>query len=350
MPPAGAAAPGQPAAPESPPHGPTVIDTLHPIPEPPPLAISTTPLHAIGAALLAAGLSWLLLRSLLPLLRRRLLDQPNRRSAHQVPTPRGGGISFVLVGCVLSPLLGQGAAAWIPLVCLPLALVGLLDDRFDLPAGARYVAQVATAAALIAMASTPLPGWSLPLILIAITAVINFVNFMDGLDGLVALCGLLLMAAAGQWLISGALAGFLIWNWSPARVFMGDVGSTWLGAVFAGLVLQQPTAESAATLLLVATPLLGDALICVLRRLGAGQPVFQAHRLHLFQRLQRAGWSHRQVACLYGAATTLLLVSRQPGTAWPLVASTTLVVLLALMLERIAAVPFDDAVQSRPKE
>ncbi|MFZ9752177.1 MAG: MraY family glycosyltransferase [Cyanobium sp.] len=325
---------------------PALIDRLAGgIPFLPQPAAMASPHGVVGSFALAAALSWLLLWALMPLLRRGLLDQPNRRSSHRVATPRGGGLSFVVVASGLSLALGQGKAAWIPVICLPLALVGLLDDRLDLPAASRYLAQVLTAVALLALAATPLPTWSLPVVLIAITAVINFVNFMDGLDGLVGLSVLVLMAACGQWLLAGALAGFLLWNWSPARVFMGDVGSTWLGAVLAGLVLQQPTPLAALSLLLVGVPLLGDALTCVLRRLAAGQPVFQAHRLHLFQRLQRAGWSHRRVALTYGTATGLLALCRQSGSALLLLGATGCVLLLAWRLEQRVAVPFARAAQ-----
>jgi Fuc2NAc and GlcNAc transferase len=311
-----------------------------------PQPAAQVPPHVAAVAFaLAAGLSWLLLWALLPLLRRGLLDQPNRRSSHRVATPRGGGLSFVVVASGLSLALGQGRAPWIPLICLPLALVGLMDDRWDLPAASRYLAQVVTALALLAMAATPLPAWSLPVVVIAITAVINFVNFMDGLDGLVGLSVLVVMAACGQWLLAGALAGFLLWNWSPAKVFMGDVGSTWLGAVLAGLVLQQPTPLEASHLLLLGLPLLGDALSCVLRRLAAGQAVFQAHRLHLFQRLQRAGWSHRRVALTYAAATLLLALCRQNGSTLLLLGGTGCVLLLAWRLDQGVAVPFRTALQ-----
>lgn len=313
-----------------------------------PLAVPAgLPVPPLALAALAALLSWLLLRALLPLLRRRLLDRPNARSAHQVATPRGGGVSFVLVATLLSSLLGQGRTAWIPLLCLPLAAVGMIDDRLDLPAGWRYAAQMATAAALVAVASVPVPIWALPVVLVAVTAVINFMNFMDGLDGLVALGALVLMATAGQWIVAGALAGFLIWNWSPARVFMGDVGSTWLGAVFAGLVLQQPDAGSALTLLLVGFPLLGDALLCVLRRLGASQPVFQAHRLHLFQRLQRAGWPHARVAALYGLATVLLAAAWLAKQPWLLLTVVGLELMLGVWLDQHQAVPFSGEGRAR---
>lgn len=255
---------------------------------------------------LSGLLSWLLLWWLVPVLTKRLPDIPNARSSHRSPTPRGGGLAFVVVATLLTPLFAQGATAWIPVVCAPLALVGVLDDRFNLPALWRYLAQIFTAMALISMATLPLPLWSLPFVLLAVTAIINFFNFMDGLDGLVSSCGAVLMLASGQWILAGALLGFLLWNWSPARIFMGDVGSTYLGAVFAGLVLQRQQPLQALLLLLVATPLLADACICVLRRWYAGQHIFQAHRLHLYQRLHSAGWSHARVSLLYLVMITVL--------------------------------------------
>jgi UDP-N-acetylmuramyl pentapeptide phosphotransferase/UDP-N-acetylglucosamine-1-phosphate transferase len=314
-----------------------------------PFALLRQPMPSF--VLIAAGssalLSWLLLWRLIPWLRRQLLDQPNARSSHRIATPRGGGVVFVLVGSLLSLAWGEGASAWIPLMCCPLALVGLLDDRFDLPAGWRYAAQLATASALVAVAAVPLPIWALPVVLVAITAVINFTNFMDGLDGLVALCGVVLMASAGLWPVAGALLGFLAWNWSPAKVFMGDVGSTWIGAVFAGMVLQQSGPWEAASLLLVGFPLLGDALICVLRRLRAGQPVFEAHRLHLFQRLQQGGWNHARVSLVYGGATGLLAAARQLGGAAALPMLIGAEMLFALWLERHHAVGFQGEAKSR---
>ena len=300
----------------------------------PPIVLIAT----VGSGLL----TWLFLWGLIPWLRRRLLDQPNARSSHEIATPRGGGVVFVLVGSLLSLALGAGTSAWIPLICCPLALVGLLDDRYDLPAAWRYAAQVATASMLVTITAVPLPIWVLPLVLVAVTAVINFTNFMDGLDGLVALCGVVLMASAGLWPVAGALLGFLAWNWSPAKVFMGDVGSTWIGAVFAGMVLQQPGPWEAISLLLVGFPLLGDALICVLRRLRAGQPVFQAHRLHLFQRLQRGGWPHARVSILYGSATVLLALARPLGGAAALTPLIGTEILIALWMERNHAVTFKD--------
>lgn len=303
---------------------------------------------------------WGLLRALIPLLQQRLLDQPNARSAHRRPTPRGGGVAFVLVAAAVSglALLQQTASpqALLPLVALPLALVGLLDDRLDLPAAWRYGVQLATALAILLLSPliAGLNGWVwllAPLLLIAVTAVINFTNFMDGLDGLVAGCMAVALAAASLrlqspaplWALVGGLLGFLLWNWSPARVFMGDVGSTFLGAVFAALVLQAPSWSEALGLLLVATPLLADACFCVPRRLIAGQAIFQAHRLHLFQRLHQAGWPHARVSGCYIGATAILGSVLVWGNLPWLISTASVEMLLGVWLDQQVALPFSVA-------
>ena len=323
-------------------------------------------LHAFLAVFISAFASWVLLRALIPELHRRLLDQPNARSSHSQPTPRGGGVAFVLVTSFASALAwmlsSSPATAPLPMVAgpllaLPLALVGFLDDRHNLPASLRYGVQLG--AALVVILLSPLVSASvgllplLVLLLIAVTAVINFTNFMDGLDGLVAGCmAVVITAAAIQlvapwpiWALVGALLGFLIWNWSPAKVFMGDVGSTFLGALFAVLVLQASSWPQALALVLVATPLLGDACLCVPRRLIAGQRVFQAHRLHLFQRLHQAGWPHARVSSLYIAATAVLAIALLWGGLPWVIALAAIELLVGIWLDQRVAVPF--AVASR---
>jgi Fuc2NAc and GlcNAc transferase len=257
--------------------------------------------------------------------------------------------------------MGQGfATAALPLLVAPLAVIGLLDDGHNLPASWRYGGQLLTAALMLgfsplvqrfgpAVASGSLLLLPvLALLVIAVTAVINFTNFMDGLDGLVAGCMSASMAALAielaapwpLWVLVGALLGFLLWNWSPAKVFMGDVGSTFLGAVFAGLVLQASSWPQALGLLLVATPLLGDACLCVPRRLLAGQPVFQAHRLHLFQRLHQAGWPHARVSLLYIAATAVLAVALLVGGLPWVIGLAVPELLVGIWLDQFVAVPF----------
>jgi len=223
-----------------------------------------------------------------------------------------------------------------------------LDDRHDLSAGLRYGVQLATAMLMIMASSLTLPWWALPVLVIAVTAVVNFTNFMDGLDGIVAGCMAVAISALAiklsapwpLWSLVGALLGFLFWNWNPAKVFMGDVGSTFLGALFAGLVLQASTWPEALGLLLVATPLLGDACLCVPRRLLVGMNVFQAHRLHLFQRLHQAGWSHARVSILYITATAVLAIALLFGGLSWVITLAAVELIIGFWLDKNVAVPF----------
>ena len=320
-----------------------------------------SPFFSIGVAAIA---NWFFLRALVPCLRRRFLDQPNERSSHFHPTPRGAGISFVLLASVASflgylfelPSLPVPLSlSNLPLLALPLALVGLLDDLFKLPASLRYIVHFLTALALVFSSPQVVLSLSflpvLVLLLISVTAVINFTNFMDGLDGLVAgsmavsmtAIALHLSAPWPIWSLVGSLFGFLLWNWSPAQVFMGDVGSTFLGAVFAGLVLHSSSWSQAFAYVLVATPLLADACFCVPRRLLSGQRVFQAHRLHLYQRLNQAGWSHALVSFTYMSATAVLGLAMIAGGLLWVLGFAVLELLIGVWLDQRVAVPFTQA-------
>ncbi|PSI00565.1 glycosyl transferase [Synechococcus lacustris str. Tous] len=242
---------------------------------------------------LSAASCWILLRALIPKLSRRLLDQPNARSSHRQPTPRGGGLAFVVVSAGSSLLAFVWAAntfpalpqSLLPLAALPLGTIGLLDDRLNLPASWRYGAQLLTASLILWLSPISLPWQMLPLVIV------------------------------------------------------------FLGAVFAGLVLQAPSWQEAMGLLLVATPLLGDACLCVPRRLLAGQRVFQAHRLHLFQRLHQAGWPHARVSTLYIAATAVLALALLWGGLPWLITLAAFQLLLGIWLDQRVAVPF--AIASR---
>lgn len=289
---------------------------------------------------ISALLSWLFIAAIMPTLRKRLLDTPNSRSSHQVPTPRGGGLAFVVIGSIVHVLSTTEVTRWIPILCLPLAFVGLIDDRKDIPAIWRYMVQIITAVFLVAIGNFDTGLFLVALMTFALTAIINFTNFLDGLDGLVAGCGVLLMAAFSAWGLSGAIFGFLLWNWSPAKVFMGDVGSTFIGAVFGGLLMQQQSFESLLTTTLIGLPLFGDAFVCVLRRLHNGERVFQAHRKHLFQRLNRAGWSHRSVAGLYVVCVGVLLLARNTGNMCIFAIVLTAEVSLAVFLDQKVAAKF----------
>jgi UDP-N-acetylmuramyl pentapeptide phosphotransferase/UDP-N-acetylglucosamine-1-phosphate transferase len=152
------------------------------------------------------------------------------------------------------------------------------------------------------------------LTVIGFTALINFYNFMDGLDGIVAgVCVvqfsfLAIYLQQYQWLILiSALLGFLYWNWSPAKIFMGDVGSTFLGGAIAIALLQNPDNLSLSwSAIFITLPLVGDAIYTIICRLIRKENIFQAHRSHIYQRLQKQGWSHQKVASTYIFITVIM--------------------------------------------
>lgn len=257
--------------------------------------------------------------------RQQLLDIPNERSSHREPTPRGGGLGFILAFALTSAIAAVTAifpvsleeVFWLGLVLTPLTIVGVIDDRADVPARIRYLVQVTAASfAVYHWGEFPQP-WltdqgkiavaiAMGLTLIGMTALINFYNFMDGLDGLVAgvsaiqltFLALSLNQPLFGLLVAGLL-GFLVWNWSPAKIFMGDAGSTVLGASIAIALLHSPTPTVGWSHLAITLPLVSDAIYTLTRRLLKGENIFQAHRSHLYQRIQLAGWSHAQVAITY---------------------------------------------------
>jgi Fuc2NAc and GlcNAc transferase len=276
--------------------------------------------------LVSGSLSFVLVASIRHYLSQYLLDVPNHRSSHTQPTPRGGGLGFVIAFALVSILLAwfdwqtftTSNALFIWATLIPLVIVGFFDDRGDVPARIRYFVQLGSAGiAIAAFGAFPQP-WFTPfgiigtilaigLTVIGMTALINFYNFMDGLDGLVAGVSVVqftyLAIENNQPILSllaVAIVGFLWWNWSPAKIFMGDVGSTVLGAMIAiALLNQSGNTIDAWSSLVITLPLVADAIYTLTRRLLRKENIFQPHRTHLYQRLQQSGWNHSQVATAY---------------------------------------------------
>ena len=299
-------------------------------------------------------ISYLLIQLLMPFLRQKFLVNPNSRSSHLKPIPSGGGIIFVLIYSIFSLFLGY----WRNLFCLPLAIVGFVDDNFELPILVRYLSQTLTVILLIfnsyslsnfmgELNATLLILFILFLI-IGSTAVINFTNFMDGIDGLICGCMIIVFAHYSYlynptfWALVASLVAFIFWNWSPAKVFMGDVGSTFLGAILVSIVLDAKSINESLSLLLIASPFLGDACICVIRRKLYGYPIFKAHKKHLYQRLVMAGITHSKVSTLYISATLLLSISFILGGLEYLIFFTFGIFLFGILLDKKIAIPFRD--------
>jgi UDP-N-acetylmuramyl pentapeptide phosphotransferase/UDP-N-acetylglucosamine-1-phosphate transferase len=282
--------------------------------------------------LLAFGVSAALSRWLAQGKGPRILDHPNARSLHQRPTPRSGGLALIaglIAGLLpwLAVVEGLDRTEDIQLATLLVAaalvgLVSFLDDWRGLARRHRLLAQTLAALVLIAPGlrwdtlglpgwDSPLPLWLVwPLSLLFIVWMINLYNFMDGMDGFAASMAVggfgalaVLGGQAGDWvfvlpnaLLVAAALGFFTANFPPARLFMGDLGSSVLGLFAAGLSLWG--AQRGLFPLWVAwlafSPFIVDATWTLLIRITRAEPVWQAHRQHHYQRLVLAGWSHRQ--------------------------------------------------------
>lgn len=247
------------------------------------------------------------------------LDQPNERSLHVTPTPRTGGVGVMaglLAGGALVALAGLGS---LPLAAAltgagGLALVGLADDRFGLSARLRLLAQLLVAGAYLALLGPAGGGLEWLALGLGLVWMGNLYNFMDGSDGLaggMALFGFAAFAAAAALAgqaglalvctgVAAAAAGFLVFNFHPARIFMGDVGSVPLGflAGALGLAGRESGAWPLWFPLLVFAPFILDATVTLLRRALRGERIWQAHRTHYYQRLVQMGLGHRRTALL----------------------------------------------------
>jgi len=285
-------------------------------------------------------LSYILLHLILPCLHHILLDTPNHRSSHKLPTPRGGGLSFVVVGTILNFIFTTGQLRWIPIICLPIAFIGIVDDYKDIPPSFRYMVQLSTALILVLIAKFPISIWEIPIYCLLISAIINFFNFMDGIDGMVAGCSVPILLASSSWSFSGSVFGFFLWNWSPAKVFMGDVGSTFLGTVFSGIAFQQTNPQDVVSLILVCFPLFADSSICIFRRLFYKQNIFRPHKQHLYQRLHQAGWSHANVSSIYIVTVTLNVLFRTLDNLSLLIMFLLLQLIVGFFLDTFVATKF----------
>jgi Fuc2NAc and GlcNAc transferase len=284
-----------------------------------------------------------------------LLDVPNARSSHRAATPRGGGAAIAAVTTLaMLVLMFRGSltvtlGVVIAVGGLGVAAIGFVDDRRPLPSSIRLLVHVAAAIWAVAWLGGLPPlrfgehvvslGWTGYLLaLLGIVWVLNLFNFMDGIDGIAA-SEAMFVVLAGGWLTTGppglsdvstvglvlaaACGGFLLWNWPPARIFLGDVGSGYLGYVIAVLALAAAHTNTVAlwVWLILGGAFFVDATATLLRRVLRGERVYEAHRSHAYQWLARRWGSHRRVtvALLIGNLVWLLpwaaLAAHRPSVA-----------------------------------
>jgi len=329
-----------------------------------------TPLAAAALALAVFAASLAGTRLVLAeLVRRAVLDHPNERSSHTVPTPRGGGIA--VMAAVLPAWLLAGLAMDAPAVVHVVAVAAFLlatlsfaDDLYGLPVALRFGLQAAAVAAGLAFLPDDamvfqglLPIWIDRLFaLLAWLWFVNLYNFMDGIDGIsgvetVAVSGgaaavAALAGAAVLWplalLPAAAMLGFLWWNRHPARIFLGDVGSVPLGYLLGWLLLVLAAAGVWIPALILPLYYLADATVTLVRRGLRGEKVWRPHREHFYQRAVQAGRSHAETVRLVLAADLVLVglalaAVSVPSLGWPALAVAVLVVLV--LLDRLRRPP-----------
>ena len=264
----------------------------------------------------------------------RLFDHPNERSSHTVPTPRGGGLAIVCSFVALVIALGATGTLDPPLIAallgggLLVALVGFLDDRAALPARWRFLAHSGASLGSLWLIGgiPPVPAFGFDLALgwfgLALAAVylvwmVNLYNFMDGIDaiaGIEAITASLggamcwwMATATPQWpvvvVFAACVAGFLYWNYPPAKIFMGDAGSGFIGMVLA--IFSLWTAQQATQVFWCWFILLGcfmvDATTTLIRRVRRGEKFHEAHRSHAYQYASRIHRSHKVVSLAVAA-------------------------------------------------
>ncbi|MBU7437403.1 MraY family glycosyltransferase [Paraburkholderia fungorum] len=268
-------------------------------------------LWGVAALCACAAILWFLLRS--GLAWRLATDIPNDRSLHTRPTPRVGGWGIVPVAVILIWIAAP--ALWLPaLLAALLAALSQVDDRRGLPARVRFGGHAAAVTALVVIYPADVPWWALAALAFLLVWLVNLYNFMDGSDGLAG--GMALFGFGGYAIgasvsahpdstlalaclvVAAAAAAFLLYNFHPARIFLGDAGSIPLGFL-AGSLGYWGWREGVWPIWFPAvsfSPFIGDASVTLLKRLLRGEKFWQAHREHYYQRLVQGGFGHSSTA------------------------------------------------------
>ncbi len=293
---------------------------------------------------------------------RNLLDVPNARSSHEIPTPRLGGLAVIAGVWAAAPLVGGG---FLFLATATLAgIVGVLDDFVDLKFWMKATGQATAAFVLLFLSTPPIfvaagPLWPVALLfgVVWIVAIMNAYNFMDGIDGIAggtAILNALFLAAlvgpasglgAGLAALAAAVGGFMLWNVSPARIFLGDSGSHFVGFFLGAVALYTEPVGGVGdaygpylafvVAAVVFAPFLFDTAFTLVRRAAARKNIFAAHREHIYQRITPDPAKHRQVSNVYlafSAVSGLASVLASGGTLLRLFFGGALILGLCLFM------------------
>ncbi len=299
-------------------------------------------------------LSWFFTKLLIKPFKKFIPDIPNERSSHKVIKPRGGGISFILANIIISNIFDQVNFVFL----LPLSLTGFIDDFFNISRFSRLFVQIATSSFIVINSKYTdfiqindnfiFQFIFLASIIVICTGIINFCNFMDGIDGILSGSFITIyifssfLLSESLWGIAGALIGFLLWNWQPSKIFMGDVGSNFLGGTLIWILLNTNTMNDSIGLFFIACPILIDPLICLMRRFITRKNIFEAHNMHLYQRLNKGGLNHQQVSLIYIFSIIFIGISYLIGGFTLEIISFLLILIFGLWLDIKYAKPFSN--------
>ena len=306
---------------------------------------------------------------LIQLQRRSLLDLPNDRSSHSVPTPRGGGLAVLFVFLTTLMLLAafgdvpKSQATWLFALTLALGALSWADDLRGLNPFLRLGGHFAavTMAMALGLIDGPVFGGLLPPLLDKIATAflwvwfINLFNFMDGIDGIagvetasvgIGITTLAALSGFGEGLhyialgLTAAAIGFLVWNWHPAKIFLGDVGSVPIGFLLGWMLLSIAAKGYWAAALILPGYFLADATITLLRRALRGDKIWRAHREHFYQYAVLHGKSHAAVSSTIAAANVMLIalaLTVTPGQElWAIFGAVCVITFLILWMLRAA--------------
>ena len=261
--------------------------------------------------------SYFFFRSSIPFLKKIFPAIPSERGMHSYVKPTSGGILFIII----YTLVAIYQNFYLPLLSIPISIVGLLDDKFILSNKIKFIFQISTVTFILFFLKnqdTSFLSYFLEnnfylyfLLIFLGVGIINFVNFMDGIDGIVCGCMIIIFVSINgtfHYLFPaiGALSAFLIFNWQPSRIFMGDTGSLFLGSYLVSLIFNTPSIIEALKIIFLCTPLLADPALLIIRKLINKENILKPHKLHLYQRLVSNGFSHSRVSLIYIFSTLLL--------------------------------------------
>lgn len=283
-------------------------------------------------------------------LRNNIMDCPNDRSSHNRPTPRGGGLAIVAVSLLIMVVTGfsEGSMWVMGLGCALVALIGFYDDRRDIPPSIRLITHF-SAALLVVYGSGGLPVleffghgidlgyFGVLLAMVGLVWLLNLYNFMDGINGIASVEGITVLLSIfllcslqiglgqaliqAQILVAAAIAGFLVWNFPFARIFMGDAGSGFLGITLGAMMLYSTSygQEWLWIWLIMLGVFIVDATVTLIRRAVRKQNLTEAHCTHAYQWASRIHGSHTKVTVTVALINLLWLLPLSTLVAWGVV-------------------------------